>query len=56
MSRRVSKDTKKKDRNIRREERKKNLKNELVRVILACEGTVELYRKKRNKTVKISNN
>ena len=40
MSRRVSKDTKKRDRNIRREERKKNLKNELVRVILACEGTV----------------
>jgi hypothetical protein len=40
MSRRVSKEKKKIDRNTRREERKKNLKNELVRVILACEGTV----------------
>ena len=40
MSRRVSKDKKKIERNIRKEERKKNLKDELVRVILACEGRV----------------
>ncbi len=40
MSRRQSKEDKKLERNRRKDERKKGIKKELDRVIIACEGSV----------------